>query len=233
MSLPKIAVPTYTLTLPSNGKKINYRPYLVKEQKILLMASVPGATFEDVYNAIKQIAINCTFGEVDIESIPLFDFEYIFLNIRAKSVGEIITPSIKCDKCDKDVMVTINLGDIKVTKLTDRTIKLSENIGIVLNYPSFSISKIEAKPDGSPDDDYRAIYDCVDYVYEGSQVFTKKDFTYEEFVSSFIELLSDTDYQKISDFFINMPRIYLETDMKCKCGQTKKIEISGIQDFLY
>lgn len=192
-----------------------------------------GGTFDDAYQAIKQIAINCTFEEFDVEKAPLFDLEYLFLNIRAKSVGETLTPNIKCPVCDKNVSVNINLMDAKVSQIPERNIKLTESVGIVLNFPTFNITKIEAKNDNEMDKDFEAIYECVDYVYDKEQTYSKKDFTFEEFKEYMLESLNDEMYKKIVDFFVNVPTVYIQTTAKCSCGATKDIKISGAQDFLF
>ena len=138
MGLPTLATPKYELTIPSTGQKIEYRPFLVKEEKVLLLANETKDEREQI-RAMKQVIENCTFGKVDIDSLASFDIEYLFLKLRSKSVGETIEVGIKCSYCAESCPTTVNINDVEVKfdpKFTNR-IKLSETVGVLMRYPNY------------------------------------------------------------------------------------------------
>ena len=232
MSLPLIDVPLYDLVIPSTKQKIKFRPYLVKEQKILLMANT-GDNIEETLESIKQVIKNCTFDKVNIDVLPLFDIEYIFLQLRAKSVGEIVEPIIECKGCRNNIHLSVNLSEIQVQfPSTSNKIEMNSKVGIVFNYPTVEIEKkIEANKDNISQN-YQLLYECIDNVYDENQVYTKKDFSYEEFVE-FVENLNSDQFEKILDFFSNQPVISKTISYNCpKCQLQANIELKGLLDFL-
>lgn len=231
MSLPVLNVPHYELVLPSNGKKIKYRPYLVKEQKILLMAVI-SEDIKDMTSAVKQIIENCTYNTLDANTLPQFDIEYIFLKIRSKSVGEICEPATECPSCKKSIKLRIDLNNIEVSKpKQSNKIELAKNVGIIFKYPTLEEEmKIQTSSSTLPSE-YELLYSCVEKLYDENQVYTKKDFTVQEF-SEFVENLNSSQFEKILDFFANQPKVETTVELKCSCGYNSNITLQGLPDFL-
>ena len=151
MGLPTITVPKYSLKLPSSGKEIKYRPFLVKEEKILLIA-MESEDEKQIIDATTTVINNCIFGDIDVDTMPLFDIEYIFLWLRAKAKGEIIELKYTCPECENPIDISFNVEDVKLTKTENATnkIELTESLGIVLNYPNMTIqSKLDQFNDES------------------------------------------------------------------------------------
>jgi hypothetical protein len=240
--LPKIDVPVYSINLLSNGKIVKYRPFTVKEEKLFLMANEA----EDVTTAIettKQILNNCIVSEIDVDKLPIFDIEYLFLNIRAKSVSEIVNLQYKCNneipgedgkeshKCNNLVKIDVNLLEIKPEKTkTSNKIEITNKLGLMMKYPTFDVVK---KYEVSEDADMivKLTADCIDYVYDGEQLYYSKDTTLEERVE-FIESMQTKDLEKIKEFFDGMPKIKKDLDFKCnKCGYEETITLEGLQSF--
>ena len=232
MALPVIAVPTHELEIPSNKEKITYRPFLVKEEKLLLLANESGEDPE-IMNAIKQIINNCTFEKIDIETLALFDLEYIFLNVRAKSVGEVVSLKLLCDDDNETYAdVEIDLNDVKVNfpEGHSNKIELSDTIGILMRYPQFSHTRISQE--GS-DTEYifTMIKECINTIYDGDTVFERSDFTDKE-LDDFLESLTSEHFKQLQGFFETMPK--LTHDVKFKNPKTKKqtkMTLEGMQSF--
>ena len=232
MTLPIIAVPTHELEIPSSKEKITYRPFLVKEEKLLLLANESGEDPE-IMNAIKQIINNCTFEKVDIETLALFDLEYIFLNVRAKSVGEIVSLKLLCsDDNETYADVEIDLNDVKVNfpEGHSNKIELSDTIGILMRYPQFNHVRISTE--GS-DTEYifTMIKECINTIYDGDTIFERSDFTDED-LDTFLESLTSEHFKQLQGFFETMPK--LSHDVKFKNPKTKKqtkMTLEGMQSF--
>lgn len=234
MALPTLNNPTYTLTLPSTGEKIKYRPFLVKEEKILLMATESNDP-KDMVRSLKQIAENCTMGKFNPEEYPMFDLEYVFLNLRAKSVGEVAEPVFTPADCDKPVTLHVDLSKVEVVKAENHTnkVKLTDTIGLIMNYPSLDQAEEIDPKVGVDDPDFalEVIVNCIDSIYDGEQMFSGKDHTKRELID-FVENLTQEQFLKISEFFETMPKIRYTTKYKCPCsGEEKEITLSGLQDF--
>ena len=235
MALPKLTTPTYELEVPSTDEKIKYRPFLVREEKILLMAMESGEN-KDIVQAIKDIVSACTFDKLDLGKLPMFDIEYIFLNIRAKSIGEISKISILCPDDKKTYAeVDINLSDVEVQVGKDHTnkIELSEDMGMIMTYPtidSFTESGITSITASNMLD---VIGGSVLQIYEakGEKVYEAKDQTKKE-LTEFIESMNTEQFKKVQAFFDTMPK--LKHDVKVKNPKTKKeskITLTGLNDF--
>ena len=229
MTLPKIATPKHTLKLPSDGRSIKYRPFLVKEEKILLMA-VESENEKEISNAVKNIIRNCIEGEdFDIDDLSTFDIEYLFLNLRSKSVGETVKLNFKCEECEEECLVGINLSEIEVerTEGHNSKIQLTDEIGIVMKYPTFSITdspEVEKNP-------LEMVNLCIDKIYDTKSVYNAKDSSKEE-LSEFIESLNQQQFQKIQGFFETMPKLRKEVKFKCsKCEKENAVVIERLQDF--
>jgi len=211
MPLPTIATPTYELELPSTGKFIKYRPFLVKEEKLLVLALETEDT-KEISNAIKAVLKNCiqTKG-IKVESLPTFDIEYLFLNIRGKSVGEEIEVNlIAPDDGETSVPVIINIDEIKVQKTGDHTnkIKLDDNLMMEMKYPSldqFIKSNFDIS-ESTMDQSFDLISSCVDKIYNEEEVWVASDVTKKELVE-FLEQMNSIQFKQIEKFFETMPKL--------------------------
>ena len=236
MALPKIDAPTYELTLPSTDLKIKYRPFLVKEEKILLIAMETGKENE-IYEATKQIVDSCTFNTLEVESLPMFDLEYIFLNIRARSVGEISKFKVICPDDKKtyaDVEVDLTKVEVQVDDEHTNTIIVDENrkLGVVLKYPTMSILKSGTNIDSANMDTiFDMLTTCVDHIFEGEKIYPAKDSTPQE-IKEFFEGLSQESFTKIKNFFDTMPRVRHEIEVTNPVTKVKsKVTLQGLNDF--
>jgi hypothetical protein len=212
MPLPKISTPTYELELPSTGQKIKYRPFLVKEEKLLVIALESEDT-KQITTAIKTVIKNCieTKG-IKVESLPTFDIEYLFLNIRGKSVGEEIEVNIICpDDGETTVPVKISVDDIQVQKNPDhnKQIKLDDSIMMEMRYPSldqFIKSNFDLSSDNTMDQSFELISSCVDKIYTEDEVWSTADITKKELME-FLDQMNSTQFKEIEKFFETMPKL--------------------------
>jgi hypothetical protein len=235
MALPKLNVPTYELVIPSTDEKIKYRPFLVKEEKILLIAMESGKS-EDMLQSVKDIVDECTFNKLKLGAMPMFDVEYIFLNIRSKSVGEVSKLKVLCqDDMKTYADIEVDLNDIQVQVDDDHTnkIELSDEMGVIMKYPtidSFSKHKID---DVSASNMLNVIVACIAQIYDkkGEEVYDSKDSTEKELID-FIEQLNTKQFAQIQKFFDTMPS--LRHTITVKNPKTKKeseVTLTGINDF--
>ena len=235
MALPKLTTPTYELEIPSTDEKINYRPFLVKEEKILLMAMESGKS-EDIIQAIKDIVSECTFGKLSLGNLPMFDVEYIFLNIRAKSVGEISKLNLLCPDDKKTyAKVEIDLNDVKVQVGDDHTnkIELTDSMGMIMTYPTIDSFNKTGITTITATNMLDIIGSCVLQIYEdkGEKVYEAKDQTQKE-LTEFIESMNTTQFKQIQKFYDSMPK--LKHEVKVKNPKTKKeskVTLVGLNDF--
>ena len=207
MTLPTMNIPTYELEVPSTKKKLAYRPFLVKEEKILLMAMEEEKEAQ-LNRALKQVVNNCTFEKIKVDKLPLFDLEYIFLRIRAKSVGEVTKLSLLCqDDGETYVPVEIDLEEIEVEFQEGHTtkIELTEDVGIIMSYPTFEFLDINV---GEADVNtlFNMIGNSIHQIYEGETVHERADFNKKE-LKAFLESLTSEQFKKVQNFFETMPRL--------------------------
>ena len=241
--LPKIDVPVFSINLISTGKEVKFRPFTVKEEKLFLMAN-ESSDLKTVIDTTKQVLNNCIISDVDIDKLPVFDIEYLFLNIRARSVSEIINLNYKCNndikneegddthKCNHAVQIDVNILDIKPKNdvKQDTKIQITDKVGMVMKYPNFDTVKKYDNVDQA-DVIMKLTADCIEYIYDDDQIYYAKD-TPEEELIDFIEGMQSKDLEKIKNFFDNMPKISKDLDFKCgKCGYEEKIIIEGIENF--
>ena len=212
MPLPKIATPTYELELPTTGKTVEYRPFLVKEEKLLVIALESEDT-KQITTAIKAVLKNCiqTKG-VKVEALPTFDIEFLFLNIRGKSVGEDLEVNIVCpDDGKTSVPVTINLDDIQIQKSEDHNnqIKLDEKIMMEMKYPSldeFIKNNFDFNDTTQVDQSFKLIASCIDKIYTEDDVWASEDCTKKE-MNDFLESMNSAQFKEIEKFFTTMPKL--------------------------
>ena len=235
MALPKIDVPIYELTVPSTDEKIKYRPFLVKEEKLLLIAMESGEN-SDILRAVKDIVDACTFNKMKIGNMPMFDVEYIFLQIRAKAVGEVSTLRILClddMKTYAKVEVDLNEIEVRVTDAHTNKIELSDEMGVIMKYPtvdSFVENKID---DISPANMLDVIITCIDKIYDkkGEEVYDAKDSTKQELID-FVEQMNTTQFADVQKFFDTMPALSHEITVKNpKTKKESKVTLNGLNDF--
>jgi hypothetical protein len=223
MGLPTIAVPQYTLTIPSSGKEVKFRPFLVKEEKILLLAMESEKT-EEILLATKTIIENCVFDNLDVDNMPTFDMEYIFLQLRSRAKGEIIELNYKCPKCEGDIPLNINIDDIKVSKDENHTndIKLTEDLGVIMKYPNMKLQMDIANTNKKEVESlFKTMVACIDYIYDKEATYPSKDHTDKE-MTDFLESLTDAQFQKLAEFFSSAPVLKHEIELKCKNKKDKK-----------
>jgi len=237
MALPKIETPTYELTLPSQDIQVKYRPFLVKEEKILLMAVETGGQ-QELIQAIKDIVRACTFNKIDATNIPIFDLEYLFLQIRARSVGEIAKIKILCPD-DKETYAdtSIDLSKIEVQVDDNHTNKIivdeQKNLGIVFTYPTIDSVPLAADEEIKANTKtlFTVLVSCIDHIFEGEKIYPAKDSTVEE-LTEFLENLSQKNFDKLKLFFETMPKLKHEIEIENPITKVKsKVTLSGIQDF--
>ena len=237
MPLPKIATPTYELELPSTGETVQYRPFLVKEEKLLVIALESDDT-KQITTAIKSVIKNCILTKgVKVEQLPTFDIEYLFLNIRGKSVGEDIEVNVICpDDEETEVKVNINLDDIQVQKNDDHTdkIKLDDSIMMQMKYPSleqFIKNNFEMSDKNAMDQSFELIATCIDKIFTEDEVWAAADCT-KKVMTEFLEQMNSSQFKEIEKFFETMPK--LSHTIKVKNPNTKKdseVVLEGLASF--
>ena len=240
--LPKIDVPVYELKLPILKKSIKYRPFLVKEEKILLMAMEAGDE-KTVIDAVKQIINNCCLDDIDVNSLALVDMEYLFLNLRARSIGEVVELQYKCNNtvqdengqdkiCANVVPIEVNLLDIKPQIEKDHTnkIEFSPNMGMMMKYPNMKMIEV-VEGESEVEKMMNLILDSVDLIYDKDTIYYSKDIDRNELLE-FIESLTKEQFEKVQKFFTTLPKIKKDLDFKCKkCGHNEKVTIERNQNF--
>tara|TARA_Y100000768_G_scaffold349387_1_gene298896 strand:- start:228 stop:947 length:720 start_codon:yes stop_codon:yes gene_type:complete len=237
MPLPTIVTPTYELELPSSGKKVRYRPFLVKEEKLLVLALESEDT-KQITTSIKTVLKNCieTRG-VKVESLPTFDIEYLFLHIRGKSVGEEIEVNLICpDDGETNVPVTINIDDIKVQKDKTHTkkVKLDSELTMEMKYPSldeFIKNNFDFTDDLDMDSSFDLIASCINKIYNADEVWSTSDCTKKE-VKDFLEQMNSLQFKEIENFFITMPKLSHSIKFKNpKTSVENTVVLEGLSSF--
>lgn len=228
MALPILDTPKYDIKIPSSGKVIEYRPFLVKEEKILLMAQ-EAEDQTGVIKAIKELVRACTFDKVNPDDLTSYDLEYLFIKIRSKSVGETAEVSIKCKDCDEHVGVTINLDDIvaPIVSKDPVSIMLSDTVGITMRH--IRIKDIE-KIANSENQTISTIIASIHSIFDESSVYATDDTSYEE-LENFVQSLSRKHIAKIEEFISSSPKVEHTIKFTCSKGHENEITLSGIQSF--
>ena len=233
MPLPKLKAPTYMLTLPSADKKVKYRPFVVKDEQILLTAMESGDE-ESMLNAIRDVVQSCTFDKLDVNNLPQFDLEYVFLRIRAKSVGETSTINVLCPDDQKTyVPVTLNLEEIEchVDDSHNNNIKLTDSVGIILGYPNYEMIKGLAGKTLNSELVIDIVKKSIIQVYDGDTVYESSDFTEKE-LDEFLDGFTTEALKKIKTFFDTMPRLRHEIEVENPETKVKsKVVLEGLRSF--
>jgi hypothetical protein len=239
MALPKIDTPTYELTLPVSKKKIKYRPFLVKEQRNLLMAMESNET-EEVHRAIKDVLVNCILTKnIKVDELPVIDVEYLFIHLRAKSVGEVVESKYRCNnfvegkECNNIMDNQLNLLNLKVEINSEikPEIQLNEKLTVKFKYPEFGKIKDSLKYENAGEMTFSMIAHSIEYIYDGEQFYYAKESTEKELIE-FIESMNQQQFEKVEEFFSNLPKLRDKIEMKCgKCGFEHKIDVEGLESF--
>ena len=239
MPLPTIATPTYELILPSTGKKLKYRPFLVKEEKLLILALESKDQFE-ITNSVKDVLKECVITKgIEIDDLPTFDIEYIFLNIRAKSIGEDINVIVKCpDDRKTEVPVTIFVDEIKVVKSKEhkKDISLDKDMTLRMKYPSLNQFiennfDMDDRSKTAVDKTFQLVADCMDTVFTKEDAWDSDDYSPEERMQ-FIEQLSSKQFKEVEKFFATMPKLSHTIEVTNPNTKKKsKIVLEGLADF--
>ena len=239
MPLPTIETPTHELKLPSSNKKIRYRPFLVKEEKVLIIA-LESKNQSEITNAVTQVLKNCVLTKgIDIDNLPTFDIEYLFLNIRAKSIGEDIKVTVTCpDDRKTKVPVTIYVDEIKVVKPKGHTkdIKLDDKLTLRMKYPSLnqfieSNFTTDDEAETLVDKTFRVVADCIDTIYTEEDAWDTKDYTPQERMD-FVEQLNSSQYKKVEKFFSTMPKLTHTIEVvNPKTKEKGSVVLEGLANF--
>ena len=241
MALPKIAVMKHELTLPSSGEKITFRPFLVKEEKILMMA-LQGGEAKDMVRGLKEIINNCVDKDLKVDTLPPFDLEYIFLQLRARSVGDVIPISYslpeeicKDDKKECTFEKELNLDNIKVQKNKNHKdlIDLTDTIKLKMRYPNMEAAATMTGVEGVEmvNKTFDLIGQCIEYIMDGEEMHNLSDYTKKE-ADDFLNSLSTQNFKEIQTFFDTMPKLKHEITAKCKvCGKENERVLEGMGDF--
>ena len=233
MALPKLDTPTYELEQPSTGEKIKYRPFLVKEQKTLMMAQESGDE-NQVKDALASLINGCTFDSIDPYKVPIFDVEFLFLRIRGKSVGEKIDLSLLCPDDNKTrVDKSINLEDIGVNMKVGHTneIDITDNIKMIMRYPTLN-DMTDMSPDTADSEDvFTMIKRCVHEIRDGETIYNRVDMSEKE-LEEFIDSLTGDQFEGLSDFFNTMPKVQHSVEVtNPKTKKKGEVVIEGIESF--
>jgi len=238
MALPRIDTPTFEVNLPVSQKTIRFRPFLVKEQKVLLMA-MEANDKQTVENNIRQILQNCILNDIDIEKLPLADVEFFFLQLRARSVGEVVDSKYKCQnevngkECGNIMKSSFNILElgVKFPENIESDIRLTDNIGIKLKYPTFALTKKLKDTNSTTQIAFELLVDCVEYIYDSETLYYANETPKEE-IMTFLESLTKGQFEKIEKFIESMPKIEKKTQIKCeKCGFEHNLDIEGLESF--
>jgi len=233
MALPKINTPTYELVIPSTDEKIKYRPFLVKEEKVLMMA-LESKENTQIINAVKEIVKTCTFEKVDISNLPMFDMEFIFLQIRSKSVGEVSNIRVLAPDDEKtmiDTVVDLSKVEVEVGEGHNPKIDLGNKLGVLMKYPTIDSFADSDAQEITAANMLDVIVSCIAHISDGEEVFESKDQTKAELID-FVEQMNTKQFKDVQDFFDTMPK--LKHTIKVTNPKTKKegeVVLSGLNDF--
>ena len=234
MALPKLNVtPKFELTVPSSGKKHKFRPYLVKEEKILLLA-FESKDIGQITEAMVEVIDSCAESNLGIKNLSTFDVEYLFTQIRSKSVGEVVTLNLACTHCEKENEVKVNLEDIKVDmpKISN-VIKLTNEISVEMKWPSYNdvMNEELATEELTTEAMFDIVIKCIAAILTEEERYNLEDSTKEEIVE-FLESLTSGQFQELAKFMSNMPKMKADVNYVCSgCGESNKLELEGMADF--
>lgn len=231
MALPLNEVPKYTCDLPSTGQSITYRPFLVKEQKVMLMA-MESEDENEISQAVIDTMQSCMVSEIDIKSLPIFDFEYLYLKVRAKSVGETVKLRIKCPDDEKEIVEKeINIDKIEVDMPKDHTnkIEFEPGYGVIMNYPT--INTFQNVPESTTALSFKLVQDSIQTIYKGDEVYDRNNISDKE-LEEFVNNMTQAQFTKVQTFFDTMPRVRHNIKYQNpKTGKEFEMNLTGTSDF--
>ena len=230
--LPKIDHPIYKIKVPSTNKDQSFRPFLVKEEKLLLMAKESDKE-SDILSAIKQVINNCSLdSNFDVDKLSIFDLEYLFLKIRAFSIDNIVTVGYRDSEDNQvyDFEVDLNKVEVKFPENTNNIVKITDNAGLIMKYPSASLYSDEEFLNTKKDHYFKLILKCVDKIYFDEEIYEVKDISTEE-LENFIENLNVSVFKEVNEFLLNVPKIEHVIEYTNKNGNNQKIYLNSLNDF--
>lgn len=235
MALPKVNVAKYEMVIPSTGQAVKYRPYLVAEEKILMIAMESGDQ-KQILSAISDVIEACVEGDIKASNLAMFDIETIFLNLRSKSVGESVDINIECQQegCNETIQQHINVEDIKLPEVDEsrRIVQLTPDIGITLKYPAFEdVTSLDPEDMENIEGLMKLVKNCLDTIFTEDEVYEASSHSDKE-LDEFLGNLSSDQFLKINEFFTSMPSLVYNLKFDCgKCNCANEIELRGIQSF--
>lgn len=229
MALPKLDIPTFELTLPSSDKKVKYRPFLVKEQKLLML--LQNADRDEIDRIVEELVDTCTFNKLDVSSLPSVDVEYLFLNIRARSISEAYEFYVNCE-CGTQIDAEANIDNITIDKNPKHTNKIlvTDNLGFELKYPHFR-SVFSVYSDQSVENVFSLVLSCIKAVYTPEE-YVEVDESNKEELKEMLENLTKEQFEKLEEFFVTMPKLLQKVTKTCPaCGKENEVQIKGLDNF--
>ncbi len=226
MALPTIAVPTFDVEVFSTKQTVQMRPFLVKEEKLLIMASESGER-ENMIRAMQQVINSCSEGKIDVEKLPFFDLQNIFLKLRSQSIGNESEFNLICGECGHKTPTTLNLDEIKLQTAPGHTnkIMLTDEIGVLMKYPTSEVLINEGMPV------FDLVVSCVDKIFDKEEVHDSSDYTKEE-IEEYIDRLTNEQFEKIVEFFATTPKVFHNIDYICpKCETENSVVVDGVENF--
>ena len=233
MALPKVNTATYETKIPSTGRAVKYRPYLVKEEKILMIA-LESQDQKAILGAVKDVIESCVFDDIDVNNLAIFDVESLFLALRSKSVGEAVEVNVKCEKCEGANQYSVDLQEISIPEVGEdnKNIMLTDNVGVTMKYPSFEdMERVSDEELQTIVGVMKLVTNCIDSIYDEESVHKGSDQTEEE-LTEFVDSLNSDQFQKMADWFENMPSISHTIAYDCiTCKAHNEQELRGLQSF--
>ena len=232
MALPVLNAAKYRTIVPSLGKEVEYRPYLVKEEKILMIA-MESKDERQILTALKEVIKACVYDDIDIDRLAMFDLEALFLKLRGKSVGETTEIKAKCVECDAENLQEINFDNVKMPVVNNKnnTIELTDDVGVTLNYPSVAGLEKQDPKANSVEQALAMIVDCIESIYDADNVYSAKD-EGKKAIKTFVESLNSGQFKKLTAYFEDIPAVTYDLKFKCvKCGHNNEIELRGFDNF--
>lgn len=229
MALPILDTPTYELTLPSNGKQIKYRPFLVKEHKVLL--TLADASEDEVSRMVRELVDACTFKALPVNKLPHFDIEYIFLHLRAKSISEVVEVIVNCE-CGNKIETSYNIEDVKIEKEPGHSniIQLTHNYSVEMNYPVFQ-DVVNVIGTENTEDIIDLVSNSIKGVYSNDEYYDAQDQTKEE-LREFVETFTKSQFERVEKFFTTSPKVVQTIEADCsECGKHNVTKLTGLQNF--
>lgn len=229
MALPVLETPTYDLELPSTGEKIKFRPFLVREHKILM--TLTGADTSEVVKTINELINVCTFEKLKVDKLANFDIEYIFLNLRAKSIGEVVKVVVNCP-CGNDIDQTIDLNKVRIDKKKNipNKIMLRDNVGVVMRYPNFE-EMMAILDNLNSVNVFFVVSKCIEAIFTEKDYYERSQFSDQE-ADDFLSQLTKEEFKHIEEFFLNMPKVVQDVEADCNvCGRHNEVRMEGIENF--